>query len=162
MANDSFRFPETGPHAVKPWAVRKGYADEHFLSDYRFQFPREDRELAEIFVYTDRMSYDPGETVEFRGSTTADEWSIQIYRDGFRPQMVHESFGLPGDFTKTSETAYQDGCDWCSTVGRSPAINAPVSTESCRPAYARMASASSSTISSSCVQLPKRDADASS
>ena len=112
MSRQPFKFPEIGPHAVRPWAVRKGYADEHFLSDYRFQFPREDPDLAEVFVYTDRMSYDPGETVEFPGSTTADEWSIQIYRDGFRPQMVHEAFGLPGSFTKTSETAYMDGCDW--------------------------------------------------
>jgi hypothetical protein len=112
MTKKPFSFPEIGPHAVRPWAVRKGYADEHFLSDYRFQFPREDPELAEVFVYTDRMSYDPGETVEFRGSTTANEWSIQIYRDGHRPEMVHESFGLPGSFTKTSETAYMDGCDW--------------------------------------------------
>lgn len=112
MARQTFRFPETGPHAVKPRAVRRGYADEHFLSDYRYQFPREDRERTEVFVYTDRMSYDPGETVEFRASTTADEWSIQIYRDGFQPEMVHESFKLRGDFTKTSETAYKDGCDW--------------------------------------------------
>ena len=46
MTKKPFSFPEIGPHAVRPWAVRKGYADEHFLSDYRFQFPREDPELA--------------------------------------------------------------------------------------------------------------------
>ena len=112
VKQDKFSHPEIGPHAVKPWRVRKGYADEHFLSDYRFQFPREDPELAEVFVYTERMSYDPGETVEFHGSTTADTWNIQIYRDGHKPEMVHESFDLPGSFTKTSETAYSDGCDW--------------------------------------------------
>lgn len=112
MKKSQFTYPENGPHAVKPWSVRKGYADEHFLADYRFQFPREDRELAEVFVYTDRMSYDPGEVVAFHGSTTADRWAIQIYRDGHRPEMVHEAFDLPGSFTKTSETAYMDGCDW--------------------------------------------------
>lgn len=109
---DSFTWPEMGPHAIRPWSVRKGHADESFLSDYRYQFPREDRDLTEVFVYTDRMSYDPGETVEFRGSTTAETWTIQIYRDGHRPQMVHQAFDLQGDFTKTSETAYMDGCDW--------------------------------------------------
>ena len=112
MSKPPFRYPENGSHAIKPWAVRKGYADEHFLSDYRFQFPREDRELAEVFVCTARMSFDPGETVEFYGSATADNWSIQIYRDGFQPEMVHESFDLPGTFATTSETAYMDGCDW--------------------------------------------------
>jgi len=108
----SFIPPENGPHAIKPWAVRKGYADEHFLSDYRYQFPREDRALPEVFVYTAHMSYDPGETVEFHGSTTADKWSIQIYRDGHTPQMMQEARDLPGSFSPTSETAYQDGCDW--------------------------------------------------
>jgi len=112
MEKKEFRLPEMGPHAIKPWAVRKGYGDEHFLSDYRYQFPREDPELAEVFVYTDRMSYDPGETVEFHVSTTADKWSMQIYRDGYHPEMVHESFDMRGEFTKTSETAYMDGCDW--------------------------------------------------
>jgi len=104
--------PEHGPHAIKPWAVRKGYADEHFLSDYRYQFPREDRALPEVFVYTERMSYDPGEIVSFHGSTTADRWSIQIYRDGHQPQMLQEAFDLAGSFSPTAETAYQDGCDW--------------------------------------------------
>lgn len=112
MTKSPFTYPESGPHAIRPWAVRKGHADEHFLSDYRYQFPREDPELAEVFVYTDRMSYDPGETVEFHGSTTADRWSMQIYRDGHAPEMVHEAFDLPGSFTRTSETAYMDGCDW--------------------------------------------------
>ncbi|WP_411907682.1 N,N-dimethylformamidase beta subunit family domain-containing protein, partial [Salmonella enterica] len=91
---------------------RKGYADEHFLSDYRYQFPREDPALPEVFVYTEKMSYDPGETVEFHGSTTARTWSIQIYSDGHKPQMRDEAFELPGSFTKTSETAFMDGCDW--------------------------------------------------
>ncbi len=26
--------------------------------------------------------------------------------------MMDEAFELPGSFTKTSETAYMDGCDW--------------------------------------------------
>jgi len=112
MPRDKFKYPEMGPHAIKPWAVRKGYADEHFLSDYRYQFPREDPNLPEVFVYTEKMSYDPGETVEFHGSTTAKTWSIQIYRDSHKPQMMNEAFDLPGSFTKTSETAYMDGCDW--------------------------------------------------
>ncbi|HWT61356.1 MAG TPA: N,N-dimethylformamidase beta subunit family domain-containing protein [Ochrobactrum sp.] len=112
MSRDKFKFPEMGPHAIKPWAVRKGYADEHFLSDYRYQFPREDPNLPEVFVYTEKMSYDPGETVEFHGSTTAKTWSIKIYRDSHEPQMMDEAFDLPGSFTKTSETAYMDGCDW--------------------------------------------------
>lgn len=112
MTVKPFVFPETGPHAIQPRRVRKGHSDEHFLSDFRYEFPREDPAFAEVHVYTDRMSYDPGETVEFHGSTTADHWSIQIYRDGAAPRMVHEAHDLPGLFTPTPETAYKDGCGW--------------------------------------------------
>lgn len=112
MTQKPFTPPENGAHAIMPWAVRKGYADEHFLSDYRYQFPREDPALPEVFVYTPRMSYDPGETVEFHGSTDADRWTMQIYRDGHRPVMMHEATDLAGAFSRTSETAYEHGCDW--------------------------------------------------
>ncbi|PJE26471.1 hypothetical protein PSM7751_00732 [Pseudooceanicola marinus] len=128
MKTSPFRYPETGPHAIRPWAVRKGYADEHFLSDYRFQFPREDPELAEVFVYTPRMSYFPGETVEFHGSSTAETWNMQIYRDGARPEMVHEAFDMPGVFAPTSETAYVDGCDW-------PVVHSWTIPEGLRPGF---------------------------
>lgn len=112
MTSKLFEFPELGTHAIKPRTVRKAHPDDHFSSDFRYQFPREDRDLPEVYVYTDQMSYDPGETVEFRVSTTADSWNIQIYRDGYRPEMAHEAFDLKGEFTNTSETAYMDGCDW--------------------------------------------------
>ena len=112
MSTKPFEFPETGAHAIRPRRIRAGHADEHFLSDYRYQVPREDPDFAEVFVYTDRMSYDPGETVGFRASCNAESWTISIYRDGVSPQMVHEAQGLPGEFTKTPETAYMDGCDW--------------------------------------------------
>ncbi|WP_109467955.1 N,N-dimethylformamidase beta subunit family domain-containing protein [Albibacillus kandeliae] len=133
MTRSKFRFPETGPHAIKPWSVRKGYADEHFLSDYRFQFPRQDPALAEVYVYTPRMSYDPGETVEFHGSCNADTWTLQIYRDGHQPEMAYEAFDIPGAFTKTSETAYSDGCDW-------PVVHSWTIPEGQRPGFYRVVS----------------------
>jgi len=107
-----FEYPETGPHAIHPRKVRKLHADEHFLSDYRYEFPREDPAFPEVYVYTDELSYDPGDTVRFHGSTTADRWTLQVYRDGHRPEMLVEVHDLPGSFSKTSETAYMDGCDW--------------------------------------------------
>lgn len=112
MTRKTFDYPEMGPHAIRPTTIRKAHPDDHFSSDLRYQFPREDPSLPEVYVYTDRMSYDPGETVEFRVSATAGRWNIQVYRDGHAPEMVHEAFDLPGAFTKTPETAYIDGCDW--------------------------------------------------
>jgi hypothetical protein len=133
MPRSSFRFPENGPHAIRPWAVRKGHPDEHFLADYRYHAPREDPELAEVYVYTPRMSYDPGETVEFHGSCNADTWSIQIYRDGHRPEMAHEAFDLPGAFFPTSATAYVDGCDW-------PVVHRWIIPKDQRPGFYRVVS----------------------
>ncbi len=134
-----------------PGRYAKGYADEHFLSDYRYQFPREDPALPEVFVYTEKMSYDPGEAVEFHGSTTARTWSIQIYRDGHKPQMMDEAFELPGSFTKTSETAFMDGCDWPVLYRwKIPDDARSGFTVSYRPACVPTASVSFNTISSWC------------
>lgn len=82
------------------------------MSDYRYEAPREDPDFPEIYVYTDKMSYDAGEMIEFRGSTTAATWMMQIYRDGHQPEMVHESMSLPGSFTPMPTDAYMNGCDW--------------------------------------------------
>jgi len=112
MPGDPFRFPEIGPHAIQPRRVRKGHADEHFLSDFRYEAPREDPEFPEIYVYTDAMSYDPGDEVAFHASTNADEWTLQIYRDGHSPTMVHEAMSLRGTFTQMPNCAWREGCDW--------------------------------------------------
>lgn len=52
----------------------------------------------------------------------------QIYRDGAKPEMVHEAFDLPGVFAKTSETAYLDGCDW-------PVVHSWTVPEGLRPGF---------------------------
>ncbi|GAB5467489.1 MAG: hypothetical protein Kilf2KO_05190 [Rhodospirillales bacterium] len=109
---DDFVPPERGPHAIQPRRVRKGHADEHFLSDFRYEAPREDPDFPEVYLYTDRISYDPGEEVCFRGSTTAETWSLQIYRDGHKPETLHEAKDLPGSFTPMPERAYAEGCGW--------------------------------------------------
>jgi len=110
--NRPFVPPERGPHAIQPRRVRKGHADEHFLSDFRYEAPREDPDFPEVYVYTDKMSYDPGEEVLFHGSCNAAHWSLQVYRDGHAPQMVHEAHDLSGAFSAMPERAYMDGCDW--------------------------------------------------
>lgn len=112
MTKTPFRAPEKGPHAIQPRRVRKGHADEHFLSDFRYEAPREDPAFPEVYVYTDSMSYDPGDEVAFHASTLADSWSLQIYRDGDAPEMVHEALDLKGSFTPMPDRAYRNGCDW--------------------------------------------------
>lgn len=112
MTDKLFRFPETGPHAIRPRTVRAYHADDHFLADFRYEAPREDPALPEVYVYTLGMSFDPGQTVDFHGSCNADRFSIQIYRDGNAPEMVHEAIDLKGRFTPMPDKAYINGCDW--------------------------------------------------
>lgn len=110
--SDDFDPPEMGPHAIQPRRVRKGHADEHWLSDFRYEAPRDDPTFPDVYTYTDTISYDPGDEVRFHTSTTADRWSLVVYRDGLRPVTVHVADDLPGRHHPTPPTAYRDGCGW--------------------------------------------------
>jgi len=72
----------------------------------------EDPAWPEIFVYTDAISYRPGEEVRFHASATAKSWSLRIDRDGLEPMLVHEVDDLPGRFTPAPKDAYKNGCGW--------------------------------------------------
>ena len=53
-----------------------------------YEVPRDDPALPEVHTYTDRMSYDPGDEVEFH-TDDCSEWTLEIYRDGYEPEIVH-------------------------------------------------------------------------
>ncbi|MBS0559272.1 MAG: hypothetical protein JSR21_04380 [Proteobacteria bacterium] len=77
-----------------------------------YEAPREDPAVPEVYVYTDAISYAPGETVQFRASATASEWSLQIWRDGAEPVLVHAQDAVRGAFAAMPKQAYRNGCDW--------------------------------------------------
>jgi hypothetical protein len=104
--------PETGPINIGPRAIRPMHADHHWLNSIWYEAPREDPAWPEVYVYTDAISYEAGETVIFRGSTTADAWSLIIDRDGLHPTIVHRAAHLPGRFTPMPKDAYKAGCNW--------------------------------------------------
>jgi len=107
-----FRSPEQGPINVAPRRTRVMHADEHWHSLPWYEAPREDPSVPEVYTYTDRISYDPGEEVVFHSSATAGQWNLQIYRDGHAPEMVREVEGIAGVFTPTPKDAYKAGCGW--------------------------------------------------
>jgi hypothetical protein len=88
------------------------YADENWRNKIWYEAPREDPEWPEVHTYTDAISYEPGQTVVFHGSTTAQTWSIQIYRDGYKPTLAHRADAMPGQFTAAPKDAYKAGCGW--------------------------------------------------
>jgi len=86
--------------------------DEDWQNVQWYEAPQEDPAFPEVYVYTDAMSYAPGEAVRFHASTTAAHWTLDIYRDGWRPEPVHRAEGLVGRFTPMPKDAYKAGCGW--------------------------------------------------
>ncbi|MBN9550684.1 MAG: hypothetical protein J0H31_17890, partial [Alphaproteobacteria bacterium] len=86
--------------------------DEHWHSNPWYEAPRGDPALPEVYTYTDAMSYDPGDEVVFHSSTTAQHWTLEIYRDGYRPETIHKVEDIAGVFAPTPADAYSAGCGW--------------------------------------------------
>ena len=95
--------PELGPLNIRPpkaWAMS---ADDHWQSNPWYEAPRDDPTLPEVYTYTDAMSCDPNDEVVFHTSTTAPNWTLEIYRDGYRPQTVHRVDAIAGVHTPTRQ-----------------------------------------------------------
>lgn len=91
-----------------PRTVRRA---RHILDNY-YIGPARDPEVLEIWGYTDRFSFRPGETVKLRVSTTADTWDLAIARDGHVEDVVLTAEGLPGVHHETPEDCSVSGCGW--------------------------------------------------
>jgi len=75
-----------------------------------YEFP--DRDALEAWTYTSEFGYQAGECVEFHTSTTFTEYTIEIIRDGARPETVYVARGLPGERFDTPVDASVKGCGW--------------------------------------------------
>ncbi|MEN9822448.1 MAG: hypothetical protein RLZ04_874, partial [Actinomycetota bacterium] len=85
-------------------------SDFHF--DWPYERPTNDPAVAEIWCYTPRMSYFPGEVVDLHVHTTRAEFDIDIYRDGTTPTTVYSQRHVPGTVGTTPLDANVVGCDW--------------------------------------------------
>ena len=107
--------PERSEHGAANRRLRRSvpmHADDHWLHANWYELPRGDSTLPEVYTYTDALSYAPGEEVRFHASCSAPDWSLQVYRDGLRPQILHSTEGLPGGFVPAPKAAYRVGCGW--------------------------------------------------
>ena len=77
-----------------------------------YECPSGARRVPEIFAYTDRISYSPGERVRFHVSTTAPRYDLEIIRDGLKPTVVYRRSGLKGRYQPTPEDCSVNGCGW--------------------------------------------------
>jgi len=101
------------------WNQRRG---QNFKATHLnfYEFPTEDPNELEVYCYTNNITYAPGDAVKFHTSTTAQNYSIEIVRDGASPEVVYRVEGLPGELHKTPVDAPLKGCGWpeshCWTV----------------------------------------------
>ncbi len=57
----------------------------------------------QLWGYTDRWSYQPGDTIRLHVSTTLPTYDIEIYRDGAVATTVYRQVGNSGSFQQTPE-----------------------------------------------------------
>jgi len=83
----------------------------HILDHYFIGPARDDRVL-EIWGYSDRMTYTPGDTVALHVSTTAATWEVEIGRDGLSHEPLYHAEGLTGRHHPTPADCSVTGCGW--------------------------------------------------
>lgn len=83
----------------------------HILDHY-YIGPARDQDVLEIWGYTPKLSYFPGEQVDLCVSTTAAEWDLEIGRDGSDYVACLEESGLEGQHQDTPEDCSVTGCGW--------------------------------------------------
>ncbi len=99
---------ESSEPAITPRTRAKA---RHILDNF-YIGPSRDADVLEIWGYTDRITYAPGERVALRVSTTAQKWDLEIGRDGVSYQPVLRESGLKGVHQDTPFDCSVSGCGW--------------------------------------------------
>lgn len=87
-----------------------------------YEFPTTDPDVLEVWAYTDKLSYAPGDEVALHVNTTADAYNVEVFRDGGTLASVYRQEGIAGAYHDTPLEAYESGCNWpVSTSFKIPA-----------------------------------------
>ncbi|MEQ9260929.1 MAG: hypothetical protein RIG84_17720 [Roseovarius sp.] len=100
---------EDGPG---PAITPRTRARARHILDHYYIGPARDDAVLEIWGYTPRMSYAPGERVALHVSTTAPEWELEIGRDGLCYEPLLRETGLAGRHHDTPRDCSVAGCGW--------------------------------------------------
>lgn len=100
-------FPDFGlTHEQRREAVRGHY----------YEYPGMDGDRGEIWCYSDRFSYAPGETVTLFVSSTAPLFAIEIVRDGADETPVMSRSGIAARWQETPDQCSVEGCGWAPAL----------------------------------------------
>jgi hypothetical protein len=96
-------FPDFGlTHEQRRLAVRSHY----------YERPGMDGAQGEIWCYSDRFSYRPGETVRLQVSSSAPSFAVEIVRDGGSETLAFEQSGIAARWQDTPVDCSVTGCGW--------------------------------------------------
>ena len=66
----------------------------------------------QLWGYTDRWSYAPGDVIKLHVSTTAKQFDVEVWRDGARREAVYQHKAIAGAFHQTPGQCSVTGCGW--------------------------------------------------
>ncbi|QDB99092.1 N,N-dimethylformamidase beta subunit family domain-containing protein [Mesorhizobium sp. 8] len=96
-------FPDFGlTHEQRRLAVRSHY----------YERPGMDGARGEIWCYSDRFSYRPGETVRLQVSSTASRFTLDIVRDSGNESTVLTQSDIAARWQDTPDDCSVEGCGW--------------------------------------------------
>jgi len=87
-------------------------AKARHILDHYYIGPLRDNAVLEIWGYAPEMSYAPGDRIMLHVSTTAEQWDLEVGRDGVVYQPVLSETGLPGHHHDTPKDCSVTGCGW--------------------------------------------------
>ena len=73
-----------------------------------------ERQIRPLYIegYTNQLSYQPGDEIEFHLSTSASQYSLEIARVGADYEVIWQEKDLPGAAYPIPEDASSNGCYW--------------------------------------------------
>jgi hypothetical protein len=77
-----------------------------------YETQTDDRQEPQIWAYTGRHSYGPGEVLELHVSTTCLSYRVTVRRDGTGDEIVWQSDEMTGAFHPAPADCSVVGCDW--------------------------------------------------
>lgn len=102
------------PIASSPFPDFGLSADERreAVFDHWYEWPGMDGTRGEIWCYTDRLSYRPGDTVTLFISSTAPRWRLEVVRDGAVETPMLSVTGEGARWQETPDQCSVTGCGW--------------------------------------------------
>ena len=82
------------------------------VTGHYYEYPGMDGPRGEIWAYSDRITYAPGEIVTLFVSTTAPRFDLEIARDGAALRPVLTRTGIEGRWQDTPADCSVTGCGW--------------------------------------------------